>query len=279
MGHSPTFQFVIINLSGKEFTTKWRNLARFPASRLGRICLASSPEEILQLCDGFLPGATPIIFFFRSHQHFPTILDVYRTGQMHVPDQACPLVTQEEFRFWLLDEMDLEPCCLLKYFPRTREAHQQILEEIEENRRADRKNEEERFGGGRLEMVRSRLWDVLEYPETSHCAQMFAFISVTIVIASTTSFVLESIIEDQLVSTEEEQEDKQRLLEDVDVIDKTALIFFTVEYLARLVLCPAKMPFLLDKMNLVDLFGIVPCYLSFILNGLEDMEANQLGLK
>ena len=125
-------------------------------------------------------------------------------------------------------------------------------------------------------MLRSRLWDVLEYPETSHCAQMFAFISVTIVIASTTSFVLESIIEDQPVSTEEEQEDKQRLLEDVDVIDKTALIFFTVEYLARLVLCPAKMPFLLDKMNLVDLFGIVPCYLSFILNGLEDMEANQL---
>ena len=194
---------------------------------------------------------------------------------MHVPDQACPLVTEEEFRFWLLEDLNLEPCCLLKYFPRTKEAHQQILEEIEENRRADRKNEEEKFGGGGLSRFRSRLWDVLEYPETSHCAQMFAFISVTIVIASTSSFVLESIIDDQVSRTEEEEEDKQRLLEDVDLIDKVALIFFTLEYLARLVLCPAKIPFLLEKMNLVDLLGIVPCYLSFLLNGLEDMEANK----
>ena len=198
---------------------------------------------------------------------------------MHVPDQACPLVKEEEFRFWLLEEINLEPCCLLKYFPRTKEAHQQILEEIEENRKADRKNEEEKFGGGKLSRLRSGLWDLLEYPETSHCAQAFAFISVTIVIASTSSFVLESVIDDQEASTEEEQEDKQRLLESVDLIDNVALIFFTVEYLARLVLCPAKIPFLLDKMNLVDLFGIVPCYLSFILNGLEDMEANLHKLK
>ena len=263
----------MISLSGREFTTKWKNLQRFPASRLGRISLASTSEETLSLCDGFVPGPTPLIFFFRTHQHFQTILDIYRNFQLHLPDQICPIVAEEEFKFWGLEEMLLEPCCILKYLPRAREAHQQILEEIEENRRADMKNEAEKFGGGRLQGLRSIVWDVMEYPETSKCAQLFTFISLTFVLVSTLSFVLESIIEDQIVTSEAEMEERAGWLEALAFTDKAVLVFFTLEYLARLVLCPAKVSFLLDKMNLVDLFGIVPCFLSFILTGLEDMQA------
>ena len=263
----------MINLSGRDFTTKLKNLQKLPASRLGKISLASSSEEILSLCDGYLPGQTPVFFFFRNHQHFQTILDIYRNSQLHLPEQMCPIVAQEEFRFWGLEEMLLEPCCILKYLPRTKEAHQQILEEIEENRRADRKNEAEKFEGGWCRILRSKLWDIMEYPETSKCAQLFTFISLTFVLVSTLTFVLQSIIEDQIVTTEDEEEDRQVWQEALDQIDRTVLVFFTLEYLARLVLCPAKISFLLDKTNLVDLFGIVPCYLSFILTGLEDMQA------
>ena len=113
----------------------------------------------------------------------------------------------------------------------------------------------------------------MEYPETSKCAQLFTFISLTFVLVSTLSFVLESIIEDQIVTSEAEMEERAGWLEALAFTDKAVLVFFTLEYLARLVLCPAKVSFLLDKMNLVDLFGIVPCFLSFILTGLEDMQA------
>ena len=59
----------------------------------------------------------------------------------------------------------------------------------------------------------------------------------------------------------------------LNIFKPSLLGFFTAEYLARLVLYPSKINFLLDKTNLVDLLGIVPCYLSLILAGLEDMQA------
>ena len=119
--------------------------------------------------------------------------------------------------------MFLEPCCILKYLPRTKEAHQQILEEIEENRRADRKNEEELIRGGRLQALRSLLWDILEYPETSKCAQLFAFVSLTFVIMSTVTFVLESVIGDQVVSTESEETERQGWLDTLAAMDEAVL--------------------------------------------------------
>ena len=114
---------VVVNISGKEFRTKMRHLRRYPTSRLGKIALAKSKAEILDLCDGFFPGSPPIIFFFRNPQNFQVILDVYRRREMHVSENSCPLTSEAEFEFWGLEEIFLQPCCALKYFPRTVSAH------------------------------------------------------------------------------------------------------------------------------------------------------------
>ena len=100
-----------------------RHLRRYPTSRLGKIALAKSKGEILDLCDGFFPGSPPIIFFFRNPQNFQVILDVYRRREMHVSENSCPLTSEQEFEFWGLEEIFLQPCCALKYFPRTVSAH------------------------------------------------------------------------------------------------------------------------------------------------------------
>ena len=187
-------------------------------------------------------------------------------------EHICPIISEDEFRFWGLDEMLLEPCCLLKYIPKSQEAHNEVIEEINENRRADKKVDEESFRTGPIRSIRQKVWDLLEYPETSRAAQIFAFTSITFVVSSTCSFMIESFIEDYVESTEEEKYEKEVLLNILLQVDAIFLAFFTVEYLLRLILCPNKNKFLTYKMNLVDLFGISPFYLSLIVSELEDMQ-------
>ena len=85
--------------------------------------------------------------------------------------------------------------------------------------------------------IRTKLWNFLEYPETSLWAQALAFLSLFMVCISTITFIIGT-------NYEGEQENKQRLEDiimkeeekDVDVIeiiDNIAVIFFSVEYFMR----------------------------------------------
>ena len=44
---------------------------------------------------------------------------MYRSGQFHIPDgsRACASVMRRDFEYWGLDELNLEACCALKYYP------------------------------------------------------------------------------------------------------------------------------------------------------------------
>ena len=57
------------------------------------------------------------------------------------------------------------------------------------------------------------------------------------------------------------------ILKATQMIDQIAISFFTIEYLARLFLCPNKRKFFFDKMNLVDFFAIIPFYIALLLEG------------
>ena len=61
---------VIISLSGRQHRTRLAGLRLYPDSRLGRISLAASLEEVRALCDGFVPGRVPVLYFDRNPQHF-----------------------------------------------------------------------------------------------------------------------------------------------------------------------------------------------------------------
>ena len=105
---------VIINIGGGDYRSKITNFSKFPASRLGKIVRASTTKEILKLCDGYIPGSPPILYFDKNDQNFSSILDIYRMNELHVCGQNCALVTQEDLAFWGIDELAMEPCCALK---------------------------------------------------------------------------------------------------------------------------------------------------------------------
>lgn len=62
----------------------------------------------------FSSAAFPLktVFFFLLHY-----LDIYRTNMFHLTSTGCALVLQKDLEFWGIDELMMEPCCALKYYP------------------------------------------------------------------------------------------------------------------------------------------------------------------
>ena len=253
---SDHWKSVIISIAGREFRTKMKNLQRYPKSRLGKVALAKSKEEVTELCDGFIPGNPPVIFFYRNPVAFRTILDIYRRREVHICEQSCPLITQEDFDFWQLEETLLEPCCALKYFPQIVSAQVEKREEQMEIDRAEQRVVDEDFGSHWTGRMRTKLWDMMEYPETSHSAQAVAFFSMFFVCLSTVTFIIESSYEKNENDTDADdeqrniKEENNYFLRIVQYVDQLAITFFTVEFLLRLLLCPRKKRFITDNMNL-----------------------------
>ena len=266
---SDDWRTIILSLGGKEFRTKLKNLKTFPLSRLGIIANAKSKETIERLCDGFVPGIPPVIYFDRNPKNFRMVLDLYRSKEMHVCEQLCSLVMKDEFDFWGLDEIFLQPCCALKYFPNIDRSIKDKKEEQKEQKRNERRVKEENFGESLTGILRSKLWDLFEYPETSKGAQTIAATSMLFVFLSTITFILDSTLEHD---DDDDDEGLRLYVGTVNLFDNLAIVFFTIEYLSRLLLCPNKKTFILDYMNLVDLVAILPFYISLILEGLEDMQ-------
>ncbi len=83
----------------------------------------------------------------------------------------CALVTKAELEYWGIDELLLEPCCALKYYPEIELCVKEVEgEEISRKKSQERKVAED-FGQSRLGKIRKFLWNLTEYPETSKAAQ------------------------------------------------------------------------------------------------------------
>jgi hypothetical protein len=50
----------------------------------------------------------------------------------------------------------------------------------------------------------------------------------------------------------------------LELIDELSIFFFTLEYSVRFICSPRKWIFFKDPMNLVDLFAILPFYLTLV---------------
>ena len=68
----------------------------------------------------------------------------------------------------------------------------------------------------------------------------------------------------------------------IELLDNFVVIFFTFEFVIRLIICPNKkrlvvvvatLPrFMGEAMNIIDVVAICPFYISLVLEGLEDFE-------
>lgn len=265
-----TGQCVILDVGGDRFTASRALLERHPTTRLGKLMAASRVEDILQHCDEFFPGQPPEYYFDRNPDNFPAILDMFRSGMFHMSDGGCAMALQKDLEYWGLDELGMEPCCALKYYPQIDVCQTEKDGDIAAKKKELELATEEDFGNSRIGQARSWLWNTLEYPVTSKFAQIVAFFSLSMVLLSTITFVLATM--------EELQEDENGVTEFpvivliIQLLDNFVIIFFTLEYFLRLVVCPNKTKFIKDAMNMIDLLAISPFYINLLLEGLEDFE-------
>ncbi len=90
------------------------------------------------------------------------------------------------------------------------------------------------------------------------------------VILSTITFIISTA--DELQEDEEGESEWPVVVLIIEMTDNFVVVFFTLEFLVRLVICPNKLKFIRDPMNIIDICAIVPFYLSLLLEGLEDFE-------
>jgi hypothetical protein len=111
-------------------------------------------------------------FFDVTWVGFNSILGVYRSGTLHLMSGVCALVTKNELEYWDIDELLLEPCCALKYYPEIELCFKEIQGEEESKKKDEQRQKEEDFGKSVVGRVRKYMWNLTEYPETSRAAQV-----------------------------------------------------------------------------------------------------------
>ena len=171
----------------------------------------------------------------------PDLID--RTGTLHTTERGCALVLQRDLQYWGLDDIgSMEPCCALKYFPELDVCQSEKDDEVDAKMKALEQAEEEDFGASQWGQWRSLVWRTIEYPWTSKLAQFLALFSLSMVIISTITFIIST--------AEELQEDKNGesdwpiVVMIIEFIDNFVVVFFSIEFVVRLILCPNKIKFI-----------------------------------
>ena len=57
------------------------------------------------------------VYYYIIFSHYHFITDIYRTNMFHLTSTGCALVLQKDMEYWGIDELMMEPCCALKYYP------------------------------------------------------------------------------------------------------------------------------------------------------------------
>lgn len=286
-------QLLCFNVGGKKFFVLRRNFDRFPDTKLGLLVQCTSNCERLKFCDRYTEGDVPEYFFDRSWKGFNDILDVYRLGRLHLNSGGfCAIRTKALIDYWQIDELLLDPCCALKYYPEIESCVKEIDGQIESERKYVERISVEDFGPSTLGKIRKYCWNLTEYPETSLAARIFAFTSMSVVILSTITFVLSTMpeltdnIDIMLFDNETESAGDintssaqppampvERWEEGIlilRVIDELTMWFFTLEYLVRFACAPKKWLFFKGPLNLIDLLAILPYFVSFVISEMKD---------
>ena len=112
------------------------------------------------------------------------------------------------------------------------------------------------------------IWDFLDDPESSKPAKLFAITSVIIIVLSLVMFVMETL--PQFSEREVVVEGRLTTIPSKHAswmmnVNTAVIIWFTAEYLTRVIVCPNKLQFFTDALNTIDLLSILPFYISIAL--------------
>ncbi|XP_059927905.1 potassium voltage-gated channel subfamily C member 1-like [Gadus macrocephalus] len=297
-GYENAKERVVINVGGFCHQTYRNTLRTLPGTRLALLAEPDAPEH-------FDYDAESREFFFDRHPGvFAHILNYYRTGRLHCPADVCGPLYEDELAFWGIDETDVEPCCWMTY-RQHREAEEALDSfgggpgpEDEEGDGAPEGGEDDLEKAKRLALGGSpagkgetwghwqkRMWALFEDPYSSKYAKRVALSSLFFILISITTFCLETheaFNPVRNVTTVDPVDNVTRTsLEPETVvyltyIEGVCVLWFTFEFLMRVLFCPSKLDFIRNTLNIIDFVAILPFYLELALSGLSSKAAKDV---
>nr|XP_045009601.1 potassium voltage-gated channel subfamily C member 2 isoform X3 [Jaculus jaculus] len=248
------------------------------------------------------PGGGREFFFDRHPGVFAYVLNYYRTGKLHCPADVCGPLFEEELAFWGIDETDVEPCCWMTY--RQHRDAEEALDIFEtpdliggggdtgddEDLGAKRLGiEDAALGGpdgksGRWRRLQPRMWALFEDPYSSRAARFIAFASLFFILVSITTFCLETHEAFNIVKNKTEPVINGSSILQYEIetdpaltyVEGVCVVWFTFEFLVRIVFSPNKLEFIKNLLNIIDFVAILPFYLEVGLSGLSSKAAKDV---
>ncbi|KAK3599702.1 hypothetical protein CHS0354_037173 [Potamilus streckersoni] len=281
---------VVFNVGGTTFETYWSTLHAQPNSKL-------ADEKFLSKHFRKDQGD---YFFDKDPDIFRVVLNYLRTGELHLPSYICGPAIKDELEYWGLSYHLIERCCWNNYnsWNSTLEA----LNQLERDRKGNLNDDFQETGKGqtsRWKSSREKLWAFLNDPNFSKGSKIFGLISIIFVFLSIISFLagthetfnyfikvpvnkngsslaltnesystrssIKPLTASDITPTASteylEVKAKHPVLE---IIDNVCLVFFTIEYIARLLTAPLKLKFVISVMSIIDLLALLPDYIELI---------------
>ena len=170
-------EVIILDVGGEKFHVLKSIFSPWPTTRLSRLVRAETMQERLSFCDGYYPSYRTAenkreYFFNRNWSNFNCILDLYRRGRLHCNKSACAMTFQDDLEYWGINDLFLDPCCALDYFVEKDTGEKEHEGEMMNRKHLAQRFKDEEFGDSNLGRIRTFLWNMTEYPETSGWARV-----------------------------------------------------------------------------------------------------------
>ncbi|KHN77867.1 Potassium voltage-gated channel subfamily B member 1 [Toxocara canis] len=272
--------FFRLNIGGKSYRIRIEMVLQRKDNSLMSTLIHSDHSQRMAIVDAYLPE-TDEYYIERNVKLADHIIDYYITGLLHKPTDVCVERFQEELQFWNLHNNQLAPCCATLSEPPKEEKQQ--------------KSEYDYLTVVCCGKMRRALWKLVEDPQSSIAAKIFAFLSIMFVFVSVIGLVLGSMPEFQedpsnaaayhllhYGSRHNEHSSKFDTIADIMQqfpnfvyratdnpnsflmsIEYACMAWFTFEYMLRMLIAPRKFTFFAQSLNIIDLFTILPFYLEF----------------